>query len=173
MKRKVLYVGSGVDHLPPLPIFADCEEVRLDIDPRVKPDIVASMLDLGDIGLFDCAYSCHTLEHVYPHEVPIALRELRRVLTDDGFVICFVPNLEGLTLSNNEVLYESPAGPITAFDMIYGLRSDVATRPETMAHHCGFTAELLEEAFLEAGFSKVTTKGDGTFKLNLMAIAQK
>jgi SAM-dependent methyltransferase len=170
MKRKVLYAGSGWDHLPPL--FGDCEEVRLDIDPGTKPDIVASILDLGDIGPFSAIYSCHTLEHIFPHELPIALREFRRVLTADGFVLSFVPNLEGLTLSN-EVIYESPAGPITAIDMFYGFRPDIMAHPDTMAHHNGFTAALLKEAFLEAGFSKVVTKADGTFKWNLMAVAQK
>jgi SAM-dependent methyltransferase len=172
--KRVLYAGSGFHHVPP-EIFPDWEEVRLDIDLDTDPDVVASITDLGILqtGTFAAIYSAHTLEHIYPHEVPKALREFRRVLTDDGFALIFVPNLEGLTLSSNEVLYESVIGPVYAFDMIYGFRADVAAHPNTMAHHTGFTAALLKGALLEAGFSKVTTRGDGAFKWNLMAIAQK
>ena len=170
-RRRVLYAGSGGHHLPPA-IFGDCEEVRLDIDPGTGPDIVASILDLGDIGPFDAIYTCHTLEHIYPHQLPIALREFRRVLTDDGFVLSFVPNLEGLTLST-DVIYESPAGPVTAIDMFYGFGPDLIANTATMAHHNGFTAKLLGDAFLEAGFGNVTTRSDGTFRWNLMVIAQK
>jgi SAM-dependent methyltransferase len=170
-RRKVLYAGSGGHHLPP-EIFGGCEEVRLDIDPGTGPDIVASILDLGEIGPFDAIYTCHTLEHIYPHHLPIALREFRRVLADDGFVLSFVPNLEGLTLSD-EVIYESPAGPVTAIDMFYGFRPDLIANTDTMAHHNGFTGPLLKEAFLEAGFRNVTAKADGSFKWNLMVIAQK
>jgi hypothetical protein len=171
-QQRVLYAGSGYHHVPP-EIFPDWEEVRLDIDPATWPDIVASILHLGDIGPFAAIYSAHTLEHIYPHEVPVALREFRRVLADDGYAMIFVPNLEGLTLSSNEVLYESAIGPVHAFDMIYGFRADVAAHPDTMAHHTGFTAALLKDALLEAGFSNVTTRSEGPFKWNLMAVAQK
>jgi predicted SAM-dependent methyltransferase len=166
--RRVLHAGSGGAELPPL--FGDCEEVRLDLDPSKNPDIVASILDLGDIGPFDAIYTSHTLEHIYPHEVPIALREFRRVLTDDGYALIFVPDLEGLTLST-EVLYWSPAGPVTSFDMIYGMRKFLATNPDTMAHRTGFTSKMLEEALVEAGFSKVTMSRVKQF--NLMAVAQR
>lgn len=175
MKRRALYVGCGGDHIPQylMDSLGDFEEVRLDIDPEWGPDIVASILDMGDIGQFSFLYTSHTLEHVYPHEVPIALREFRRVLSDDGCAIIFVPNLEGLTLSSNEVLYESPAGPVTAFDMIYGLRAHVAERPDTFAHHTGFTGERLKAALLEAGFSRVEIPKGEAFKYNLMAVARK
>lgn len=169
MRRRVLHAGCGGAQLPPY-FGEDVEEVRLDLNPDTHPDIVASILDLGDIGPFDAIYTAHTLEHLYPHEVPIALREFRRVLTDDGYALIFVPDLEGLTLSN-DVLYESPAGPITAFDMIYGFRRYVAANPGTMAHHTGFTSKLLEEALWEAGFSKVTMSRVKAF--NVMAVAER
>jgi predicted SAM-dependent methyltransferase len=154
--------------LPPL-FGDDIEEVRLDLDPSKNPDIIASMVDMGDIGPFDAIYTSHTLEHIHSHEVPVALREFRRVLTDDGFALIFVPDLEGLTLSN-DVLYESPAGPVTSFDMIYGMRKFLATHPETMAHRTGFTSAILKDALIEAGFGKVTVNRVPAF--NLMAVAQ-
>jgi hypothetical protein len=102
--------------------------------------------------------------------VPIALREFRRVLTDDGYALIFVPDLEGLTLSN-DVLYVSPAGPISAIDMIYGFGPEVEKHPGTMAHHTGFTSALLEAALLEAGFSKVHMSRVKAF--NIMAVAER
>lgn len=168
MRRKVLNVGSGGDRV--MPVFGDCEEIRLDVDPGTNPDIVASMLDMGDIGPFDAVYSNHVLEHIYPHEVPIALREFRRVLTNDGYALIFVPDLEGITLSN-DVLYDSAAGPVTAFDMIYGFRRYLKDRPDTMAHRTGFTSAILEAALVEAGFSKVHIGRVSVY--NLMAVAEK
>lgn len=104
---KVLHAGCGpTEPLPPLfqELFGDdIEEVRLDVDPDTKPDIVASILNLGDIGPFHVVYASHVIEHLYPHEVPIALREFRRVLAEDGFALIFVPDLEGLKVTREAV----------------------------------------------------------------------
>jgi SAM-dependent methyltransferase len=145
------------------------EEFRLDIDPATNPDVVASITDMGDIGAFRSAYCCHALEHLYPHEVPIALGEFYRVLEPGGSLLLFVPDLEGLTPSD-AVLYESPAGPITSWDLFYGMRSAIDSQPH-MAHHTGFTAKTLELALLRAGFSRATTRR--LIGFNLMALAEK
>jgi SAM-dependent methyltransferase len=165
--RRVLHAGCGGAQLPPL--FGDSvEEVRLDLDPSKHPDIVGSITDLGDIGLFDSVYCSHCLEHLYPHEVVTALREFRRVLTDDGFALIFVPDLEGVVLSD-EILFYAPGGPITAIDMIYGFRKQLQKSP-AMAHHTGFTSKLLEADLREAGFREVKTQRMECY--NLMAVAQ-
>lgn len=126
----------------------------MDIDPRCKPDIVASMTDMGEIGPYDALYCSHTLEHLYPHDVPVALAEFRRVLKPDGAMVLFVPDLEGVS-ATEEVVYESPCGPITGMDMIYGKASYLAESP-FMAHHTGFVAETLEAALTAAGFTGVS-----------------
>jgi ubiquinone/menaquinone biosynthesis C-methylase UbiE len=154
LRRRVLHAGFGGSSLPP--DFGDCDETRLDADPSTRPDVVASIVDLGDIGPFDVVYCSHTLEHIYPHEVPIALREFRRVLAEEGQLILFVPDLEGLVISD-DVLFESFAGPITAFDLIYGHRKELG-ESLYMAHHTGFTSKTLEAALREVGFSRVATK---------------
>lgn len=164
---RALHAGCGLE---PLPVsLGEYEEVRLDIDPATKPDIVASILDLGDIGPFDMVFSSHTLEHVYPHEVPVVLREFRRVLSPGGYAIIFVPDLEDLSLSQ-EVLFESPQGPITALDLFYGWGAAIETNPH-MAHHTGFTSQTLESALREAGFPHVFTKRLHAY--NVLAIAGK
>lgn len=164
---RVLHVGCGTNPLPDF--LAGCDEVRLDIDPSCEPDIVASMTDLGEIGQFGLVYASHCLEHVAPHEVSVVLREFHRVLLDGGGAVVIVPNLRGIE-ATDKVLYESPAGPISGLDMIYGCARFLKDRPY-MAHRCGFVAETLLEAMKAAGFSRVTTEEDSCF--NLIGAARK
>jgi len=151
---RVLHVGCSRSPLPEW--FPDgAIETRLDVDPDVQPDIVASMTDLGEIGQYESVFASHCLEHLAPHEVPIALSEMRRVLVDGGSAILYVPDLEGLT-PTQEVLYEVTLGPITAHDLFYGHADSVKKNPY-MAHKCGFTAETLDRALKDAGFSRTKT----------------
>lgn len=160
--RRILHAGCGNEPLPSY--FGECEEVRLDANPDENPDIVASLADLGEIGPFDMAYTSHCLEHLYPHEIQTALKELLRVT--HGFVMVIVPDLEDLKI-NDEVLYVSPAGPITAMDMIYGHKEQVIN--PHMAHHTGFTSAILKAALLDAGFKDVKVTRFEPY--NLMAVA--
>lgn len=147
----LLHVGCGGDPLPHW--LQGYKEVRLDIDSDHNPDIVASMLDMGDIGQFDALLCQHALEHVSPHEVKIALQEFHRVLNDGGALLIFVPDLEGVQ-ATNETLFDSPAGPICGLDLIYGYRKMLKDKPY-MAHKTGFVSKTLHEEITGAGFSKV------------------
>jgi predicted SAM-dependent methyltransferase len=129
------------------------DEVRLDIDPDVQPDIVASMTDMGDIGPFDTLYTSHTLEHLYPHQVLPSLIEFKRVIKPGGGVLIVVPDLEGVQ-ATEETVYESPVGPVSGLDMIYGMARLIAANPY-MAHHSGFVQQTLTEVMQAAGFRNV------------------
>ena len=153
-----------------LPPWADgCEEVRLDIEPTFHADIVRSMTDMGDIGGFQFVYSCHALEHLYPHDVPVALAEHYRVLAPDGVSITIVPDLEGIE-ATDEPLYESISGWITGLDMIYGKTSFIQDSVY-MAHHTGFTSSTLKTAYESAGFSHVAVSKIG--KWSIMCVGRK
>jgi len=143
--------------------------VRLDIDPRCKPDIVASITNLGDIGEFDRVFCCHTLEHLHPVEGRKALNEFKRVLKPGGLVIVMVPNLKGIE-PTHEVIYESPAGPITGLDMYYGWGVCTEHNPYMM-HKTGFVAETLKKVLDEVGFVITRVVEDDDF--NLHGIAAK
>ena len=147
--RTLLHVGCGNEPLPDW--LAGFTETRLDINPAVSPDIIASMLDLGEIGQFDALLCRHALEHLFPHEVSIALHEFHRVLKVGGHLIVFVPDLEGVA-ATDEVLFQSPAGPISGIDLIYGFRPALAENPY-MAHKTGFVQESLKAAL--SMFSRV------------------
>jgi SAM-dependent methyltransferase len=161
----VLHAGCGT---APLPEWLPGQETRLDIDPAVSPDIVAPLTDMGDAGPFDIAYCSHALEHLAPHEIDRALREFHRVLVQDGFLIAVVPDLEGIA-PTDEVVYESPAGPITGLDMYYGKASMVAGNP-FMAHKYGFVRATLEQSLQRAGF---VVKEILVSRHNLIAFAQR
>jgi SAM-dependent methyltransferase len=137
-------------------------ELRYDIDESVKPDVIGTMTDMSALAndSVDAVYSAHNLEHLYPHEVAIALSEFLRVLKPDGFVVLTCPDLKSIAQlvaqdKLDEPAYISPAGPISPIDMLYGLRSSIAKGNHYMAHRCGFTGKTLMSAFLSAGFKKV------------------
>lgn len=168
MKKRLLNVGSGGSTALP-EMFADFEHVRLDIEPECNPDILAPMTDMGDIGRFDVVLCSHALEHLYPHDVPVALGEFWRVLKMQGHCLIFVPDLEGVQ-ANEVVLYHDQSGPITGLDLIYGHRRHMPTQPH-MAHHYGFTRATLTEALLQAGFAKAECSRNPGY--NLMGVGIK
>jgi predicted SAM-dependent methyltransferase len=83
--KRLLHPGCGGE---PLPFWLEgYEETRLDIDAQWMPDILADIMDMGNIGEFDLIYTCHTLEHVYPHEVKQVLSEFKRVIYGSAWLI--------------------------------------------------------------------------------------
>lgn len=165
MKKNFLHLGCGrLTKLNSTPEFRNdiWEEVRVDIDEDVNPDIVASMTDMSVINSndFDAIYSSHNIEHLFSHEVPVALKEMYRVLNDDGYLIITCPDLVSVC---NEVakgkltepLYQSGLGPISALDILYGLRSDIAKGNHYMAHNCGFTGSVLHATLAGCGFKSI------------------
>lgn len=153
IKKLILHAGCGNTALPE---WLDGAEVRLDIDPVSKPDIVASLTDMGQIGGFDAVYCCHVLEHLYPRDIPKALGECLRVLKPGGAVLIRVPDLEDVK-PTEEVIYQSPAGPVCGLDMYYGMRRLIDLSPH-MAHHWGFVKATLHRELEGAGFEQVHVK---------------
>lgn len=161
--KTVLHVGCGAYARSKLHTeFLDgtWQEVRLDIDPDVGPDIVATMTDMQQVldESYDAIYSAHNLEHLYPHEVPFALREFRRVLKPDGLALIVLPDLQAVAqlVADGKLVepaYLSPMGPVAPLDILYGFRPSLAQGNAFMAHHTGFIGRSLSAALLEAGFA--------------------
>lgn len=150
------------------------EEVRLDIDPEVEPDIVGSMLDMSAVpdGFADAVFSSHNVEHVFFHEVPRVLAEFRRVLKPDGFLVVTCPDLQALAAviargQLHEPAYDSTGGPISPHDILFGHGRSLAEGKAQMAHKCGFTQALLTRLLQEAGFASVGVmrRPGGSFEL--------
>jgi SAM-dependent methyltransferase len=159
--RTFLHVGCGPQNKSGLKGFdsVDWREIRFDIDPSVNPDILGTLTDMHAVatGSVDAIYSAHNIEHVFPHEVQAVLREFYRVLKEDGFVVLTCPDLRSVceAVANDkllEPLYESPAGPITPIDILYGHRDSVGKGKIYMAHKTGFTYSTLCGDFFKAKF---------------------
>jgi SAM-dependent methyltransferase len=149
---RALHIGCG-GHALPAWLPNKYEEVGLDINPNCNPDIVASITDIGEVGTFDLVYSSHCLEHLFPWEVEIALKECLRVLNPGGALLLIVPDLEGVP-PTNQVMFEADCGPVTGLDMYFGHAASIKGNP-FMQHKTGFVKETLEEALHKAGFAKV------------------
>lgn len=156
----VLHVGCGASFLPEW--IPPSKETRLDADPRCQPDIVADMRDLGDIGTYDVVYCSHALEHLTLSDGDKALAEFRRVLRAGGAAMIMVPDLQDVK-PTQDVVYESPMGPITGHDMYYGYHC--GEENEFMRHRCGYVSETLRKKLEDAGFKSVAVKRIAGFNL--------
>lgn len=153
-------------------------ELRLDIDEAANPDIVGTMLDMSAVAnvSVDAIFSSHNIEHLYPHEVPLALAEFKRVLKPDGFVVITCPDLQSVAAliaedKLTEPAYVSPAGPIAPLDILYGHRPQLARGNLYMAHRCGFTQKVLTGTLQAAGLAMVAASRRGHPAYDLWALA--
>ena len=81
--KTLLNVGCGYTNISQLKSFnrVTWKEIRLELDIKVKPDVVGTLTDMSLIETGNAIYSSYNLDHIYAHEVPIALKEFYRVLT--------------------------------------------------------------------------------------------
>jgi SAM-dependent methyltransferase len=178
--KRVLHVGCGSATIEKLPRgFQDgrWKEIRFDINPGVRPDIVGTITDMTNVAnqSVDAVYSSHNLEHVYAHEVVGALQEFKRVLKGSGFAVITCPDLQALAdhMKSGKLfdpLYVSPAGPISPIDVLYGHRASIARGETYMAHRTGFSLQTLLACCKAAKFERVAGKRRPT-TLDLWAIA--
>ena len=147
-------------------------EVRLDIDPDCKPDVLGDLRDIDTWELksnavkhspadpmwsaeFDGVFCSHALEHLHLYDVPKALATFRAVLKPGGLMFLIVPNFlaacRHVVNGDGRKFYESDAGEIFAHEVVYGKEDWTATMPY-MQHKCGFTPDLLRGVVIGAGF---------------------
>ena len=165
--QTLLHVGCGPQNkAQTTPGFntPEWKEIRLDIDQSVQPDILGSMTDMRAVtdGSIDAIFSSHNIEHLYPHDVPVALTEFIRVLTPSGFAVITCPDLQAVCalVADNKLTqtaYQSPAGPIAPIDILYGHRASLQQGKLYMAHRCGFTKDVLGHTLRHVGFQTVAT----------------
>jgi len=159
--KTLLNVGCGWSNISQLKGFNNdnWNEIRLDINNTVKPDIVGTLTDMSliETGSVDAVYSSYNLDHIYAHEVPIALKEFYRVLNEDGIAVVKCPDIQAVCelIAQDkllEFLYESDIGPVYPIDVIYGNRMQIQMGNNYMAKKVGFTYSALNASLAEAGF---------------------
>ena len=168
-KKTVLHVGCG-RLLLDSELFNNrkWQEIRLDIDPGVSPDIVSSITEMNAVPdrTVDVVWSSHNLEHLYADEVNMALQEFYRVLKPNGLVMITLPDIQAVAreVANGrleETLYQSSAGPIGAIDILWGHRDSIKRGNHHMAHKTGFTRQTLEKNLALVNFQNIEVKSLG------------
>lgn len=172
MQKTFLNLGSGPRHALPedTSLFQGWREFRIDLNPGVAPDAIASLVDLSAVMTTDAVemtFCSHVVEHFYDHEVPQVLAEVARVLRPDGVALFRCPDLEQVMqrFDPNDLekpLYTSAAGDITVLDVLYGHRASIREGDHYMAHRTGFTEESFAAHLLDAGFTEVRTQKSGS-----------
>lgn len=162
-EKRFLHVGCGHSRKQQtVPGFQSdaWQEIRLDANADVQPDIVASMTDMSVVpdGSMDAVFSSHTIEHLYRDQADVALAEFHRVLNDHGFLVITCPDLQSVAAliaddHLEEAAYVSASGAVTPLDIVYGMQSLLVGPEYFMAHRCGFTLRTLIGAVRKAGFS--------------------
>ncbi len=174
-----LHVGAGPKNpnkIPNLYPKSEWQEIRFDINPDVCPDILGDMRDMDGVesASFDAVYSSHNLEHLYPHEVSLALAEFFRVLKPGGHALVSCPDIQRIAAfiaQGNlcDPIYMSPAGPVSPIDILYGYRPALACGNLHMAHHTGFTVKTLQQAMGDAGFMDIKAESRGAPSFDIWA----
>jgi ubiquinone/menaquinone biosynthesis C-methylase UbiE len=138
------------------------------------------MLDMSGVAdaSVDAVFSSHNIEHIYPHEVPVALAEFLRVLKPEGFLVVTCPDLQSVCalIAEDKLIeaaYESPAGPIAPIDILYGHRAAMAKGNLFMAHRCGFTQRTLAGTIKQSGFGNIASMRRTHPFYDLYALATK
>lgn len=162
---RVLNVGGGSKDIPLPPHYVNWRHDLLDIDPKAKPDVVCDARELHALAAsqYDAVYCSHNLEHYYQHDGPKVLRGFLHVLKPDGFAEIRVPDMSAVikrvvdaNLDIEDVLYQSPSGPISVRDVFYGYAKQIETSGvDFYAHKTGFTIHSLEGLLRRSGFSNV------------------
>ena len=160
--KKVLNVGGNSKNIPLPSQYNGWQHVLLDIDPRGNPDIICDAREL--MGLcgheYDAVYCSHNLEHYYRHDVRKVLQGMAHVLKADGLLDIRVPDIDALMkivvakkMDVDDFLYQSPAGPITVRDVIYGYGVEIErSGNDFFAHKTGFSPKSLTKILNECGF---------------------
>ncbi len=177
-ERLLVNVGCGPRDAA-LPVyFRSWRQLRVDSDASVQPDICADLTDLRPIpdNSADAIWASHCVEHLYEHQVALALAEFRRVLRDNGFLCVIVPDLQTVAQyvaadRLHEKLYDSNAGPVTPHDILFGFGAAIAGGRTSMAHRCGFTPGMMQRHFQGLPFGEVLLRRR-TQALELVALAR-
>jgi len=174
-----LNVGGGSKMIPVPEHFAGWEHVLLDINPTTGADVICDARELVcfEPAQWDAIYCSHNLEHYYRHDVRRVLKGFLHVLKENGFAEIRVPDFAGVLdqvfekkLSLQSVLYQSPVGPITVHDVIWGYGKEIEeSGVDFYAHKTGFAQKDLAEILLEAGFESVIELQPGMLELHVAA----
>jgi hypothetical protein len=103
------------------------------------------------------------------------------VLKKDGFAEIRVPDIDLVMktyverqMDIDDVLYDSPAGPIMVRDVIYGFGKEIErSGVDFYAHKIGFTQKSLFKALFKAGFKHALRRKGRAYELLVIAFPER
>lgn len=126
--------------------------VNIDVDDKVKPDIVADAKDLNmfEDDAVDEIECCHLFEHFTYLDAVDALKEWHRVLRIGGKLSLELPNLDRCV----EILYKKEEQEAQRLAMVglYGFNPDIEKQGIPMVHKYGWTPKTLGDELIKLGF---------------------
>jgi hypothetical protein len=180
-QRRVLNVGGFSKNIPIPRHYENWTHDLLDIDPKANPDVLLNARELLSMppNLYDAVYCSHNLEHFYPHDVPKVLTGIRHVLRPDGFAEIRVPDLQAVAehwikngMDIEDILYKSPAGPISIRDVFYGFGKEIErSGQDFFSHKTGFTLKSLANVLIKSEFQTVKLQR-GRFEVRAVAFKE-
>jgi len=180
--KRLLNVGGGSKDIDIPAQYDGWKHDLLDIDPKGKPDIVCDARELTSLAAngYDGVYCSHNLEHYYRHDAVNVLHGFCHVLKQDGFAHIRVPDIAGLMrivaeqdMDIEDVLYQSPMGPITVRDVIYGYGIEIEqSGNDFYAHKTGYSQKSLRRLLNQCGFP-VVYMVSGNYEINALALMQQ
>jgi ubiquinone/menaquinone biosynthesis C-methylase UbiE len=134
-----LHLGCGPHHFDGY--------VNIDLRMTQATDLVCSITKLPypdrSVARIE---TYHVIEHLFRHDLPVALREWYRLLIPGGQLVIEFPDLD-------QLMRKYLAGDIKQLDGIFGLQ-----RFEGDCHHFGYTFDTLRNALEKDGFVQIERK---------------
>lgn len=135
---KVLNVGAGMSDISKQ--FPEAEIVRMDIDKKVRPDVVHDIekpMPKSQRGVYEVVYASHILEHISWKKVNQVIDNLMSCLVDWGELWVLVPSLEWVGM---ELMKDDPSYAVLG--ALYGSQD-----AKGQFHKSGFTMMWLRKLF--------------------------
>lgn len=180
LHRRVLCIGSGND-LASMPYhYAAWNKVLLSDQVLEGAYLSKSALRLSEReeAAFDAVYCNHQLKSHSLQEAGLILKGILRLLKPGGFVHLKVPDvtvfMHQIVKSGHDlvdVAYISADGPITYYDVFWGL-SKALGEPgnSTSGHKAGYSRKVLDRVLSESGFLDIRYIGEqGGSELEVIA----
>ena len=122
--------------------------LNIDIDPKCNPDKVADMINLDFIEdeSVELVETYHTVEHLWPEEVPLFFQEMKRIIKKGGRLIIECPDLNKCF----ENMKKFPDKPEIGINGIFGNAS--GKKEVNELHKTGFTKTIFKKYLEENSF---------------------
>lgn len=162
-KGRLLDIVNSGGGLPTTLKNAPLQHIRFGASEEM--DIRGDIRDLSYIPAESCdaVWNAGSLPYLYAHEVGPVLANIHRILKRNAVFLFSVADMQRLGQyayqgKFEKKLYDSPAGPITTLDLMYGHAASIAHGQFDRAIRTGFISSSIANKLTRVGFGDVEVK---------------